>query len=142
MLWIFTPMSHGVNKKAPTIASPHPSPYQVFTRFVCCFTRNNLSVFFCSDLTVYCKKKSILKIKQIFSFNLLLVSFDFAVSCMCFLGCFFTVLPSWKLWIASCLHTCIASYLASHQNMWYNKRIHGHGLKITSCCCFFIFWRN
>ena len=30
----FMPMSPGVNKKAPTIASSNPSPLQVFTRLV------------------------------------------------------------------------------------------------------------
>ena len=35
----FMPMSHGINKKAPTMT--------------CCFTSNNLSTFFCSDLTDY-----------------------------------------------------------------------------------------
>ena len=44
----FIPMSHGVNKKAPTIVSPQLSPQQVFTRLVV------LQVilyqpFFCSD---------------------------------------------------------------------------------------------
>ena len=40
---------HGVNKKTLPIVSPTPFPYQVFTRLVCCFTRNTLSTFFCSD---------------------------------------------------------------------------------------------
>ena len=40
---------HGVNKKTPPIVSPTSFPYQVFTRLVCCFTRNTLSTFFCSD---------------------------------------------------------------------------------------------
>ena len=31
-----------------------PSPIQVLTRFVCCFIRN-ISTFFCSDFTDYCK---------------------------------------------------------------------------------------
>ena len=43
----FMPMSYGVNKRAPTIVSPHtPSPNQVFTGFVRCITRNTLSIFF------------------------------------------------------------------------------------------------
>ena len=34
-------MSHGMKKKTPPSASPYLYlPYQVFTRFVCCFTRN------------------------------------------------------------------------------------------------------
>ena len=47
-----------------------------------------------------------------------------------------------KLKIASNLNICIASYLASQQIMWYNRRIHGHDWKITSCCCFFSFQEN
>ena len=40
----FMPMSHGVNKKTPPSAFPHlPLSYQIFTRFICCFTRNNWS---------------------------------------------------------------------------------------------------
>ena len=36
----FMPMSHGIYMTPPS-ASPHlPVPYQGFTRFVCCFTRN------------------------------------------------------------------------------------------------------
>ena len=43
----FMPMSYGVNKRAPTIVSPHtPSPNQVFTGFFHCITRNTLSIFF------------------------------------------------------------------------------------------------
>ena len=45
----FIPMSHVDNKKAPRIVSNTRSPYQAFTRFVCCFTRNALSTFFFSD---------------------------------------------------------------------------------------------
>ena len=47
-----------------------------------------------------------------------------------------------KLRIAFYLHISIASYLTSHQIMWHNKRINVHGLKITSCCCFFGFRGN
>ena len=45
----FMSLSHGVNKKAPPVSSLQSPPFQVFTRFVCCFTTNNLSTFFCSD---------------------------------------------------------------------------------------------
>ena len=42
----FMPMSHGVNKKTcPSTSSHISSPYQVFIRFVCSFTRNTLSTF-------------------------------------------------------------------------------------------------
>ena len=46
------PMSHGVNKKAPPVVSTIPPPCHVFTRFLCCFTRNTLSTFFFSDQIV------------------------------------------------------------------------------------------
>ena len=37
----FMPINHGVNKKAPPVMSPPPPlPYQLCTRFVCCFTSN------------------------------------------------------------------------------------------------------
>ena len=45
----FILMSHGVNKTTPLIVSQNPPPYQVFTRFLCCFERNTLSIRFCSD---------------------------------------------------------------------------------------------
>ena len=32
--------------------------------------------------------------------------------------------------------------LSSNHTMWHDKRIDGHGSKITSCCCFFGFQRN
>ena len=62
--------------------------------------------------------------------------------CCCVYMCFFRVLFHFSAimkQIASYLHICIASYLVSHQIMWYNKRIHDHSLIITSCCCFFGF---
>ena len=77
--------------------------------------------------------------KKFFSLYLLLLGFAFAVVCICV---FFRVLFHFSAimkQIGSYLHICIASYLVSDQIMWYNKRIHGHSLKITSCCCFFGF---
>ena len=47
-----------------------------------------------------------------------------------------------KLKIALYLHISLAPHLTSHQIVWHNKRINGHGLKITSYCCFFIFQGN
>ena len=55
----FMPMSHGVNKKAPTNVSP-TLPITSFHR-ACCFTSSNLSAFFCSDLTDYCKNNAFSK---------------------------------------------------------------------------------
>ena len=83
--------------------------------------------FFCSGLTDYCKKQYIFKLKQIFSFNLLLVSFDLLFYVYVFLRALFHI---------SCLHICIVSYSTSHQIIWHNKRIHGYGLKITSSFLF------
>ena len=48
----FIPMGHGVNKKVALIVSTTSPPYQVFTWFVYCFTRNTLSTFSCSDYCV------------------------------------------------------------------------------------------
>ena len=62
----FMPTSHGVNKKATPIFSPTLLPYQVFTRFACCFVRNSLSIFFCSDQII--TKNNTHKAKQFFSF--------------------------------------------------------------------------
>ena len=62
----FMPTSHVVNKKATPIVSPTFLPYQVFTRFACCFTRNSLSIFFCSDQII--AKNNAYKVKQFFSF--------------------------------------------------------------------------
>ena len=47
------PMSHGVNNKTPPSVSPHlPLPYQVFARFVYCFTRNVWSTFNSCDQVI------------------------------------------------------------------------------------------
>ena len=121
-----------VSKEALTIVSPTSSPNQVFARFVYCFTINTLSICFCSDLTDYCKNMHF-KGKTIF----------FSIhgwSVWILLYCVYVFLRA--LFHSSCLHTCIASYLSSHQIMWHKKRIHSHGLKTTSCCCFFIFRGN
>ena len=82
----FIPMSQGVNKKAPQIVFSHLSSLPGFHQ-VCLliYKKYFANPFLLSD---YCKKQCIFKVKQCFSFNLLLVSFDFAVLCMCFLGCF------------------------------------------------------
>ena len=51
---------HGVNKNAPPVISPTPLPYQVFTRLVCCFTRNIYHLFFCSG-QIISKNNSVLR---------------------------------------------------------------------------------
>ena len=56
----FMLMSHGVNKKAPKIVSLYPSPLTGFHQ-ACYLTSNNLSTFFCSDLTNYCKNNAFSK---------------------------------------------------------------------------------
>ena len=94
--------------------------YQVFIMFVCCFTINNLSTFFCSDQIF---KITHFKSKIIFLFSSLLVGFDFVVLFICALYdvCFT------DLWL--CNNESIIS-----QIIWHNKRT--HGLKNTSCCIF------
>ena len=75
------------------------------------------------------------------SFILMLLDFDFIVLCV-FFRVLFHSSSIMKLWIASYLDICIVSYWTYHQIMWHTKRIHDHGLKITSCCCFFGFRGN
>ena len=70
------PVSHGVNKKAPL-----PLP---LTRFSLGLFITFINLLVWSD----CFKKYIFKVKQIFSFKLLLAGFDFDVFLyVCFLGC-------------------------------------------------------
>ena len=99
----FMSMSH-VNKKAPTIFSLHPFLIPGFHQAYLLFYKKYFINLFCSDLTDYCKKKWIFKIKQIFSFNLLL----FCV--YVFLRAPFHSSATLKLRIVSCLYTCITSY--------------------------------
>ena len=110
--------------------SPPTPPYQVFTRFVRCFTRNTSSTFFCSDQN-FAKKNTFSK-KTDFFFQLIAGRFWFCCFVyMCFLECFFTVLPSWNLhnFHIICISlVCITFHLTSHQIMWLT-RIHGHGLQ-------------
>ena len=74
--------------------------------------------------------------KTNFSFNLCW-SVLILLFCVCiFLRAYF---PSFSIMKLRISNLCIASYLVSHKIMWHNKRIHGHGLKITNCCCFFSF---
>ena len=61
--------------------------------------------------------------KTIFSFNLLLIGFDFAALYIFVSSDTFSLLPIMKLHIASYLHVCIASYLASHQIMWNMAKV-------------------
>ena len=78
----FMPMSHGVNKKAPTIVSLHPSPLLGFHQ--CLFVVLQAVLYQPSFALIrLLQKKCIFKIKQIFSFNFLLVGFDFAVLRIC-----------------------------------------------------------
>ena len=66
------PMSCDFNEKTPPSASLHLSSHcQVFTRSVCCVTRNTLSTFFCSG--------QIIANDNAFSNFSFLVSFDVAV---------------------------------------------------------------
>ena len=116
----------------------YPTPFskQVFTRFVCCFTRNTLSTFFWFDLTDYCKR--IMHSRQCKFF---LSTYCWSVLILLFCVYMFLRAP----FHSSCLNICITSYLASYQIMWHNKSIrasYGHGLKLTKCCCFFVFLGN
>ena len=77
----FMPTNHGISSKASLIVSPTLLPYEVVTRFACCFTRNSLSILFCPDQAI---AKINVVLKQIFSFNLLVAGFGFDAFCVCF----------------------------------------------------------
>ena len=51
---------------------------------------------------------------------------------MIFLFCVYVFLRA--LFHSSCLHICIATYLASHQIMWHNKRIHSRSNRLEVFC--------
>ena len=95
--------------------------------------------FFCSDIWNYCKNYCIFKIKRFFLSTCCWSIFILLFCAYVFLRALFDGSAIIRLRTASSLQICIASYLASHQIMWYNKRNHDHGLKITNCCCFFVF---
>ena len=121
----FMSMNHGVNKDSSLEwSAPHhlPFTYEVFIRFVC--RRNNSAILFCSHQIVC--KSCVFKVKHIFSFNSLLVGFDFAVLLTCVSNSVFTV-PPWSnyKWIISCLHGFQFS----------------HSLKSCDITKQFIFWR-
>ena len=81
--WYFILISHGVKKKTP----PSASPYQVFTRLVCCFTINNSSKFPCSD-QIITKESPFLKCKKNY-FQLMAGWFWFCYLFMCTFYCIF-----------------------------------------------------
>ena len=67
------------------LSLPTPLPYQVFIRFVYCFTRNTLSNFFCSYQII--AKIMHFQSKINFFFRLIAGRFWFCCCvCMCFLG--------------------------------------------------------
>ena len=66
-----------------------------------------------SDVLYVCYD-DIFKIKQISSFNLLLVGFDFAVLCICVLTVLFCISAYMKLQIGSYFYICIGSTWASY----------------------------
>ena len=89
-------MSHGVNEKAPKTVPP-PLPLTAFSPGLFALLQEILyQSFFCWSILLFCV--------------------------YVFLRALFHGSAIMKLRIASCLHICIASYLASHQIMWHNKR--------------------
>ena len=102
---------------------PPPAPsYQLFIRFVCCFSRNTLSTLL--------QKVMHLARKTVFFFHLIAGWFWF---------CSFDVFL-WALFHRSAIMKLTTN--SFRQIMWHNKIINAHGLKITSYCCFFDFWGN
>ena len=119
------------------VITPPPEPF--FTRFVGCFIRNTLSTFLCYDEII--TKNNVFSKQNKFSlwtyyWSVLILLFWVNV----FLLTLFQSSAIIKLGIVSYLHICIAYNLVSPQIIWHKIRIHGHGLKITSCCYFFSFW--
>ena len=96
---------------SPPYPSPLPGLHQVR---LFCYSKYLINLLLLwSD---YCKKECIFKANG---------RFDFAVVCVCILILqLFHSSVILELQIASYLHICIASYLASHQIMWYNKRLY------------------
>ena len=105
--------------------------------FACCFTRNNLSTFLCSNQIIAKKNTMHFQCKTIFSFQHIAGRFWFCCFLyICFLGCFSQF----------CHHKTTNSFIFAkymysvifgpHQIMWRNKRNFGHILEIISCCFF------
>ena len=76
----FVPMSHGVKKKAPWIVSPQPSPLPGFNQVCLLFYKILYQPYLL--WSNYCEDDAFSN-KTIFSFNLFLVGFDFAILCIC-----------------------------------------------------------
>ena len=79
----FMRKSHSANRNVPPVVSPlHPSPLKGFQK-VCLLFYKQYFINIFSLWSDYCKKLCIFKVKQIFSFKLLLVSLHFAVLVIC-----------------------------------------------------------
>ena len=105
------------------LSPPHPPPsYQIFTRWVCCFTRNTLLTFFFALIRLL-QKIMHFKVKQTSFFNLCWSVLTLLFFVYVFLRVLFHSSAIMKLRKALYLHIPIASYLTSHQIMWHNKRI-------------------
>ena len=104
-------------------------------------TRNTLSTFFCSDYFDQIIAK-IFQSKTNFFCQLIADRFWFCCFVYMLLRVLFHSSSVMKMRITYFLHISIASYSASHQIMWHNKRVHGHGLKITVCFCSFLVSRE
>ena len=141
----FIPMSHGFNKKILSIVypplppDPSPLPLRGFHQVLLVVLQEIIyQPSFALIRLLQKKKRCIFNVKQFFPFNILLV--DFAVFCIFVSWGVFHSSAIIKLQIASYLQSiCIASFFASHQIMWRNKRNFGHSLEIISCCFVFLF---
>ena len=90
------------------------TPFSLFS-FEYCLTRNTS---FINLLLLWIIMH--FQIKKISSFNLLLVGFDFAILCICFLRVLFCISAYMKLQIGSYFYICIASYWASYRIIMLN----------------------
>ena len=118
----FMRKNHSANKHAPLVVSPlYPSPLPGFQQ-VCLLLYKQYFINIFWLWSNYCKKLCIFKVKQFFfsayCWSVLILLFWLYV----FLRTLFHISVIIKLRIASCLHICIASYLASHQIMWHKQK--------------------
>ena len=109
---------------------PSSSPYQAFTRFVCCFTINISWNFFCSDQII--AKIKHFQSKTNFFFQLMAGRFWFC----CFYGVFFFFLFIYaimKLWINNISVAWLAIWplITSCDTSWFQTKLEIDTTSIT-----------
>ena len=129
---------HGVIKNAPTIVSPPPFSITGFSPGLLVVLQEILyQSLFCFDLPDYCKKRCLFKVKHIFFST-------YCCSVLILLFCVYVFLRA--LFHSSCLHIYAqlpirplikcCGITKGFMTETATRGVHGHGLKITSCCRF------